>query len=304
MFKQENATAREPDRVRTAFLWMAVSGLGFALMGLLVKLLSSEVPQFQLVFFRSAVNFLIQLCVVLALSIPLFPANKPLLFFRGVMGFLGLSCFFYAISLLPLSVSAILNWTSPIFVILFSALLLKEHLAPKAFLSIGLAFLGVILLVQPEGWFGGLDSPAIRWDGVLIGIFGAAFAGMAYVAVRAATARVGVNIIILYFTGTASVLSAPLALLDFKIPDNRLWLQLVGLGVFAAIGQFAMTQGYRYARAGLVGTMSLMNAGFMALFGWLVLGEDLNFLQWIGILVLGIGVGSITLYGRREKLRK
>lgn len=287
---------REPDRPLCALAWMTLSALGFSTMTLFVKRMSATAPHLELVFFRSSVNFLIQLMVVLLLREKIFPKRDlPILVFRGLAGFGGVTCLFYAISHLPISVAAMLNWSSPAFVILFSAVALGERLTLWSIAWVGVVFGGLLLLVQPE-WQG-----AVPEFPVAIGLLGAAFGGMAYVAVRAATARVGVNVIILYFTGIATLLSAPFALRDWVFPGTQQFMELILVGVFAAIGQFAMTQGYRFAKAGIVSTMGLLNAAFTSFFGWLLFGERLSLLQWLGMGVVGIGISVLTL-GVKPKL--
>lgn len=272
---------------------MLASGLAFTIMSVFVKKLAPVIPQFELVFFRSFINFLIVLPVMLVRKENLWPPGKPLLVFRGAVGFGGVSCLFYGLAHLPLPVASMINWSSPIFVLLFSRILLKERVGKKALMWIGLAFGGFVLLMRPDLGEGEFSLPLVA---VGVAVLGSAFGAMAYVAVRAATARVGVNAIVLYFTGVASLLSAPLAWSQRVHPTGDQWLQLIWLGTFAGIGQFAMTQGYRYAAAGLVSTMGLMNAGFAALFGWLVFGELLSPVQWMGMALLATGVGLVTLH--------
>jgi drug/metabolite transporter (DMT)-like permease len=269
---------------------MTLSALGFTGMTLFVKRLSGTVPHFELVFFRSSVNFAIQLVFVLVLHEGIFPHARGLLVFRGLAGFGGVTCLFYAITHLPISVAAMLNWCSPAFVILFSALVLRERLSAWALAWIAVVFGGLILLLRPE-WGGELPPFPVA-----VGVAGAAFGAMAYVAVRAATARVGVNVIILYFTGIATLLSAPLAWRDWSAPrDLATWGQLICVGLFASVGQFAMTQGYRFAQAGLVSTMGLLNAAFTAAFGWLLFDERLAGAQWVGMVIVAGGISVLTL---------
>jgi drug/metabolite transporter (DMT)-like permease len=293
---------RHPDHPTRSFFWMVLSGLGFTAMSVFVKRLAPVIPQFELVFFRSLVNFIVQLTLVIVMREAIWPKKgKAILVFRGLAGFGGVSCLFYAIAHLPLSVAAMLNWCSPLFVILFSSMFLKERVPPRSPIWICLAFLGLVLLLRLDLTTGMLGLPLIP---VLIGISGAAFGGLAYVAVRAATARVGVNVIILYFTGIATLLAAPLAFHQYRTLQPGELPQLIALGVFASVGQFAMTQAYRHAAAGLVSTMSLMNAAFMSLFGWIVFGELLTPGQWLGMLVLALAIGAIVLLNSQKSLPK
>ncbi len=141
---------RKADNLLIAFVWMMLSALGFSLMMLFVKELSPEVPQFEMVFFRSFVNCVVAAGLMLLSGESFFPPNKPLLVFRGIAGFGGVTCFFYAISRLPMSIAALLNWISPIFVILFSRLFLGERFSSRAWVWIVTAFIGLVLLLRVD----------------------------------------------------------------------------------------------------------------------------------------------------------
>lgn len=290
-----SSTGRKADNPIVALAWTLGAVIGFALMAVFVKLLSPAIPQFELVFFRSFITLSVVVTVMLIQgdSRAFLPEKKGILFLRGLSGFGSLSCLFYSIQHLPLSVAAMLSWSSPIFVILISRVLIGEVLHRGALIWISVAFFGVILILKPDFSHHGLVT-SMPLIGVVIGLMGAAFSGSAMVAVRAATAQVGVSTIIFYFVATATVLSAPLAYRDFRVPEPRQWFYLLMMGLFGTTSQFMMTQGYRYAPAGIVSAMSLVGAAISALFGWVLFGEKLDPIQWAGLAVLGTGIGLLA----------
>jgi len=263
-------------------------------MAVFVKQLTGLIPHFELVFFRAFINLIPVLAIVLYRREKLFPPGTGILTIRGLAGFGGLCCVFYAMAHLPLSIAVMLLWCSPIFVILFSWLFLREKLHPWQLVAVAIAFVGLILLLRPD-WSGARSLPI---GATIIGLFGAVFSGLAYVAVRAATARVGVNLIVLYFVAISTILSAPLAVRNFYLPNPREAIRLLIIGVLATASQFTMTQAYRYAPAGQVSTMGLMNAAFSALFGWVLFDERLAGLQWLGMGLLSAGVAFLSLGGK------
>jgi drug/metabolite transporter (DMT)-like permease len=131
-------------------------------------------------------------------------------------------------------------------------------------------------------------------------VLGAAFGALAYVAVRAATARASVNLIVLYFTAVSTLCSLPLAIPEFVTPSPRLWIPLAGVGISSTLAQVAMTQGYRFAPAPLASTMSLMNAAMTAFFGLVFFHEILLPLQWLGVGILGTAVWVISFGASRR----
>jgi drug/metabolite transporter (DMT)-like permease len=285
-------------------MWMVLSGLAFTGMSVFVKRLSSHLDQSVLVFFRSAINALVAMALVIQGGRTPWPKRlKRVLGLRGLAGFLSLVCLFFGLSRLPLPIASLLSWSAPIFVILFSFLFLQER-PPAGFLpKVALVFGGLLLVLLPgSGLVGGeVDSP-LSWVAVTVGLLGAVFGGAAFVAVRAATAELTTEVIVLWFTSIASLLSLPWFLFKFTPITRADGLELMLLGLFASLGQIAMTQGYRHASAGVVSSMSLMNAVFFAVTGWLVFGETLGPLQCLGMAIMAYGVVCLgTGSGRKSK---
>lgn len=271
---------------------MVVSALSFTAMSVYVKRLSGTVPPFELVFFRSAVNLAWVAALIAVRRESLWPSQgKALLVFRGLVGFLGVACMFHAIAHLPLPIAAMLNWSSPLFVILFSRIALKERMPAGSTIWIVLAFLGVLLLLDPFG-----VSAAVPFPQACVGLLAAVFGGMAYVSVRAAMARVSADLIVFYFVSVSTLLAAPLAWSEGVWPtSSETWFQIFLLGTFAAIAQLTMTRAYRYARAGVVSMMNLLNPLFVAGLGLLIFREPLDALQWFGMTLLLSAMTGLTL---------
>jgi drug/metabolite transporter (DMT)-like permease len=287
-------TMQHPDRPLRALAWISGSAFFFSLMSLLVKRLATlGVPQSQIVFWRVFFNCLFVAAVMLKRGEPFFPrGDRALLFFRGVCGFIAVTCLFASLAHLPLPVASILYWSSPLFVILLSGFVFRERLPRSAPVGCAVAFVGLALLLKVElggHWFA---YPAVA---VGVGLLGSVAGAFAYLAVRKATERVGVNGIIFAFTGVASVLALPWALSEFQVPDALQAVQLLLLAVSAIIGQYLMTEGYRHAPAGVVSTMNLLVAAFSAVWGVLFFDESLDALQWGGMLLMALGIAAVTL---------
>jgi drug/metabolite transporter (DMT)-like permease len=282
---------RAIDRPGHALAWMALSALGFTVMAAAIKTLGQAVPQFELVFFRSIINLIVVAGVMLWTRERLPSSGRGLLLFRGVVGFLGVTCLFYTVTHLPLPVALLLSWCSPAFVLLFSFIFLKERMPTSRLIWVGVALAGLPLLLGLDPRDLSLHVPLLAAG---VGLFGAACSGLAYVAVRAATAKVGVNTIILYFVATSTVLSAPLAVATFRAPTVREWGLLVAAGLCASLGQYAMTQAYRYAPAGVVSTMGLLNPMYGVALGATLFNEWLSPAQWLGFAIVMTAIGGLS----------
>lgn len=110
-------------------VFIILSAFGFAMMSAFIKL-SGDLPSIQKTFFRNLVSCIIAFSLILKYKESAFgnKENRKILILRSIFGTLGIILNFYAIDRLVLSDANMLNKLSPFFVIIFSAIFLKEKL--------------------------------------------------------------------------------------------------------------------------------------------------------------------------------
>lgn len=107
----------------------------------------------QKVFFRNLVAVVIAV-VMLAKDhqpVSLSGPAKVSLFFRALLGTIGVICNFYAVDHLVLADATMLNKVGPFFAILFSYFLLKETIASYQIAALVATFCGCLLIIKPTG---------------------------------------------------------------------------------------------------------------------------------------------------------
>ena len=132
-------------------LLMILSGVCFVAMHSAAKYLADEVHIFEIVFLRCAL-------VVVILSPFLFKEGKRSLFtkqpknqiYRIVTNSIAILLFFYGLSISPLSLATVLNFTAPIFTVIFAIIFLKEKLTTYRLISLVLGFIGVMCVLRPD----------------------------------------------------------------------------------------------------------------------------------------------------------
>jgi len=132
-------------------LLMILSGVCFVAMHSAAKYLADEVHIFEIVFLRCAL-------VVVILSPFLFKEGKKSLFtkqpknqiYRIVTNSIAILLFFYGLSISPLSLATVLNFTAPIFTVIFAVIFLKEKLTTHRLISLLLGFIGVMCVLRPD----------------------------------------------------------------------------------------------------------------------------------------------------------
>ncbi len=287
-------------------LFMLLASFSFAFMGGFAKVVSQTLPGVEVTFFRNVFGV-----VLIGYAIYKSPlkqvGGKPfLLFFRGLMGFMALLAYFYIIAYMPLGEVVTYNKTSPIFVAIFAYLFLGERLNGWSIFAILLGFLGIVLIAQP---FGGTFD---KYD--LLGIFSGLGAALAYTSIRELRRYYDTRAIVMSFMGVGTI--APLLLMlitpyidapkaldfmfsPFVMPEGKIWLYLILMGLFATLSQYLMTKAYEYTKAGIVGTISYTNIVFALIIG-VILGDALpDLLTSLGI-VLVISSGLIVALSKEK----
>jgi drug/metabolite transporter (DMT)-like permease len=265
----------------------------FSVMSLLVKVAGQRLPVQEVVLARSAIGAAICWRSLESRGVPLWGERKGLLVVRGVLGYAALSCFFYALTHLPLAEATVLQYTNPVFTALLAAVLLGERFRGKEALLVLASLGGVALLARPGFLFGGLERPL---DLVAVGVAlgGAVFSAGAYVAVRRLTRTEDPVVIVFYFALIATAGSVPLTAVNPVWPTVREWLVLAGIGVVTQLGQVYLTKGLREERAGRAMAVGYMQIVFAAVWGLLFFAEFPDILSLAGAAVIILATAGLA----------
>ena len=227
-------------------IFILLAALGFSLMTFFVRI-SGDLPTMQKAFFRNSVALVVAASVMIRSKekIVIGKGNRLDIFLRSLFGTLGLIANFYAVDHLGMADANMLNKLSPFFAILLSIVILREIPNKFDILTTVIAFIGALFIIRPTGSFTAV-FPA------LVGLFGGFGAGTAYVFVR----KLGKNgvktpIIVFCFSLFSSLVTLPYLILNYKPMSIFQWVCLIMAGVSASLGQFSITNAYKYAPAKL-----------------------------------------------------
>jgi drug/metabolite transporter (DMT)-like permease len=265
-------------------LCIILGELCFASMGVGVRIVSGQLPNEVVVFFRNAIGLLILTPWLLRPKTGGLRTRVPMLhLLRGLAGVSAMYCFFYAIAHLPLAEAMLLKLTAPLFIPLVALLWLREEVSPKVWLGLGVGFAGVVVILEPG--LRGVSPVA------LVGLLGGALAAVAKVTVRRLSRDEPTPRILLYFALVATAVSAVPMLWAWEAPSPPTLGWLIGLAGCATLGQFLLTTGLSLAPAARMGTFGYFAVVFGACYGWLIWGEQLSLGFFVGsVLVAAAGV--------------
>ena len=273
---------------------MSQSAFCFSFMALCVKFASNSISPFQIVFFRSFFGLLMVLPWIYQKKVSLWGTERFKLTARGLCGFGALILHFYTIAKLDLGMAIMLNYTAPIFTVIFSIFFLKERPSLSLCFLILLSFTGVVLLNVRSGvaW-----SPAV-WLALLSSIF----AAFAYLSIRTIRHRESPYTVIFYFT-LISTIGSLFFLKGWKWPDLGTWGLIAGVAIFSFFGQVWMTTALRRAPAYLVTPFSYLHPVIAFGYGWLLWGNAITWTTASGVLMIVASGSLISYFETRRKVR-
>ncbi len=272
---------------------MLGAALLFALMSVMVKLLSHSLPNAMVVFLRSGLSLLVLVPAVARRGLAqLRTAHLKEHLVRGVVGMAAMYCFFFAIAKLGLAEALLLNYSLPLFIPLVERAWLGVPIARGIWRPLLIGMCGLVLILKPGL---GLFRPA-----ALIGMMGAVFAAIAQVGVRRLTRSESVTKIVFYFSVCSTLVALGPALLDWVTPSRQMLPLLLLLVAAATSAQLMMTRAYQLAPAAEVGPFIYGSVAFAALFDWIVFARHPDVLSSVGT-VLVVAAGVIALRSPRPR---
>jgi drug/metabolite transporter (DMT)-like permease len=271
--------------------WMVVAGLLFACMGVFVKLGTQHFSGAEMVFWRSLFGALTVFTVVRARGQPAYSPHWRVHVFRSLAGLAGMLLLFHVIGVLPLSTATTLNYTSPVFLVVLSAIVLKERLRPSLVAAVVVGFVGVVLLLRPT-------FAANQTVAAVLGLASGLCAGIAFLTTKQlGQAGEPAWRIVLYFTTVSTLGAGIFALFEgFHAFGLDGLLILVGLAMCATLGQLAMTRAYRDGDTLTVGSLAYTTVVFTALLSILIWAEGVPAASWLAMgLIMFSGILAARL---------
>jgi len=256
-----------------AALWVLLSSVSFALMGLCIKQVGGRLPVAEVVLARAIVSLVLSVWMLHQADVSPWGQRRWLLVWRGVVGTIALFCVFGALAGLPLGAATVLQYLNPTFTALLAWIWLGEPFTLRIALAVLLGWLGVVVLTDPTQMVAGLSSLPLQ--PVMLGLAGAFCSAVAYVSVRALGRSEHPLVVVFYFPLMSLPMTVPLVLANPVMPTGTELIWLVGVGVFTQLGQIGITKGLIGLPAARATAIGYGQVPIAALLGVLVLGETI-----------------------------
>ena len=267
--------------VPKASIWMTGAIASFSTMAVAGREVSFALDTFEIMLFRSVVGVIIVAFAAVAFGTwrQIKGQQFSLHFARNIMHFIGQNLWFYAVTVIPLAQVFALEFTSPIWVILLSPLLLGERITLIRAVAALMGFIGVLVVTRPD--MAGINT------GVIMAASSAIFFAFTIIFTKRLTRTQSITCILFYLT----VLQLGFGLItagydgDIALPNAETLPWLVLIGVAGLLGHFCITNALAIAPATVVVPIDFVRLPVIAIIGMLAYGEALDL--WV---LLGAGI--------------
>ena len=283
---------------RHGVIAMSVGMVCFVTNDTLVKFVSDTLPAAQLIFLRGLMAVLGLLVLTYVTDRRQFSrdglshmVNKWVVLrsmLDGVASLVYLSALFH----MPLGNATAINMSTPLLIALLSGLLWGVRVSGRHWLIIGLGFIGVLMVVQPQA--DGFNAWA--W----VALAGTCLHALRDLSVRFIAPQVPSMVITIGTALAATALSGVWSLFTpWHAVSATHWGMMAAAAVFLSSGYFFLIKATRMADMSVVAPFRYMGLLTAVLAGYVIWGDMPNPLAWCGMLLL-VGAGILMLRLHRQ----
>ncbi len=284
MHSTAGARAEMNTTVKAA-LWMIGTIASFSSMAVAGREVASELDTFEIMMYRSLFGVFIVIVVGAAAGTlgQINRQNFGTQVLRNAAHFTGQNLWFYAVTVIPLAQVFALEFTTPLWVIVLSPLLLGEKLTPtRAFAAI-MGFIGILIVARPD--MAGINS------GVITAASSAIFFALTIILTKRLTRTQSITCILFYLTTMQLVFGVIAAGYDgdVALPSLTALPFVLLIGAAGLLAHFCITKALSLAPATVVVPIDFIRLPTIAVVGMLLYNEAIDIWVFVGAAVIFAG---------------
>jgi drug/metabolite transporter (DMT)-like permease len=279
-----------------ATVYALLAALFFSFMAICIRAASHELHPTVIVFFRNILAFLWMVPWLCRAGISAMRTDRfPLFCIRSLLGLVGMSSGFWAVTLIPISQATALSFSSPIFATIGAALFLGEVVRIRRWSAVIIGFLGAMIVVI--GNSDGIAHIGALELGVMLALLNAVIMALNKLVLKSLTRTEKPEAIVTYMVLLLTPLSFVPALFFWSWPSLTCFLWLISLALVGTVGHLCMTRAFKSAEVTVVLPFDFARLPISALLAFLIFAEIPTFWTVLG----GAVIFAATFYiARRE----
>ncbi|WP_375227655.1 DMT family transporter [Roseobacter sp. S98] len=268
-----------------ACLWMIGAIASFSSMAVAGRELSSSLDTFEIMMYRSMFGLVIVLTVAgfAGTLREVNTGNFRLQLVRNLAHFTGQNLWFYAVTIIPLAQVFALEFTSPLWVIVLSPLILGERLtAMRGFAAI-MGFIGILIVARPD--MAGINA------GVITAASSAIFFAITMMLTKKLTRTQSITCILFWLTVLQLIFGIVATAWDgdIAVPAAAELPLVLLIGAAGLMAHFCLTTALSLAPATVIVPVDFIRLPTIAIVGMLLYQEPLEIQVFIGALIIFTG---------------
>ena len=279
----------------TGILWMVFHCLLISIMAAIVRLLSDTYHVFEIVFFYNFFSFLLLCCYLVLFNKKnvLKTTYLKLHFNRSFLGFISLTMYFYAFTVVPLTEARAIALTGPLVTSLFAIIFLKEKVGMHRVSALVIGFIGALIILKPG---------TSEFSYVYLMVFGSVgMWAIIDIIIKIMTKTESTMTQTFYLSGLMSLFSLPGAIYFWQTPVLLIeWIAFTALGLIFLINIVAVFKAYKYADISTVMPFDFSGMVFTSIIAYLLFQESLSLNTLLGSVII---VSSSLYIIKREYIR-
>jgi drug/metabolite transporter (DMT)-like permease len=276
-------------------VWMTAASMAFAVMLILIRVLTETFDPLQVVFFRCAFGLIAMLPWLIGHGVGALRTQwLGLNAIRAGSGIVSMALWMTGLSLIPLAQATALSFTAPIFASVLAVIFLGEVMRLRRWSATVLGLVGTLIIVRP-----GFES--FQPVGLLV-LASALIGSTSTIMVKVMARTDSTGTIVIYMVLFMTPLSLLPALLVWQMPGlvDLGWAAL--LGIAGTLGHVCLTRALAAADATLVIPFDYLRLPAVAAIAFLAFAEVPSVWTWIGGAV--IAASSLYMTLREARLRR
>ena len=291
---------KENNKVLLSIFYMLAASAFIGGTAVVAKILGKDylgepLSPFQISHSRFLYGFVFVLIFSLFNKIKIESPNPKLHLARTSLGWVGATILFGSSSLIPLNDAVALNFSNPVFAMIFSILLLKEKYFYYRWIAMLITFVGALILMRPD--FLNLYVEPVA----LVSIFGAICLGLEAIFIKLLTKYEKNTQILLINNFIGLILSSIIVFFFWATPTFLQLLFCILIGFLMVCAQIFFLMALRSNQLNFVIPFFYSTLIFVLFYDYLIFREFPDYLSFSGSLL--IMIGGIYLY-LKEKSNK
>lgn len=266
-----------------AACWMLGAIASFSAMAVAARIVLGDLSAMQLMFYRNILAVGVLLLCLPVIGMHRLRVRQPLTHLvRHSVHFFAQYAWFVAIALIPLAQVFALEFTVPIWAVLFAALLVNEQITRQRLWAVMLGFAGTLVIVRPG--FVAVET------GTIVMLAGALAFGLVHTLTRKITQTDNpMSVMVLM-----NFLQLPMAAIAFAYdpawPPAWQWPCLLAIALTALTAHYCLAKALSLAPANIVIPMDFLRLPLIAVIAWWVFDEPLELWVFAGATLMLAGI--------------